>query len=291
MRPSPNPNPTPTQNRFRRAGFTLVELMIVMSIIALLIGLLVPVLAHVRQNATIVQVRTEIDGFTGSITQFKSKFGIEPPSRITIYNNAAGWKSDPRSTQLIRKIFPQFNFAGSGGLPAGLSYPVTLDGPECLVFFLGGVQDSSGALIGFSNNPALPFLTSGKSRIGPYFSFDLGRLQDADGDKFVEYRDPISGQSEPFIYLSSYDGAGYNTADLGTLSGGTSPARMANIYVQSSGGAAWKPKSFQIISPGFDFAYGPGGVYSTSTADTALAGPREAERDNITNFSSGLLAP
>ncbi len=289
MRPSPNQ--TQNQKYRGRAGFTLVELLVAISIIALLIGLLLPALSSARKNATVAQVKTEISALEGAITQFKAKFGIDPPSRITIYNTAAGWNGDPRSKQLIRKMFPQFNFNTNGGF--GNTAPVYLDGAECLVFFLGGVQ-SGGAYIGFSNNPALPFSAGGKSRIGPYYTFNLSRMMDTDGDKLLEYRDPITGQTAPYIYLSSYYGIGngYSTTDYNTSPTTPYNPRMTNIYTQNSSATAfWKPQSYQIISPGFDGTYGLGGIYDTDKADATLIGTREAERDNITNFSSGMLAP
>jgi hypothetical protein len=53
----------------------------------------------------------------------------------------------------------------------------------------------------------------------------------------------------------------------------------------------WNTSSFQIISPGADHFYGIGGEYEQGDPNGLLIGVRSAERDNITNFSSGTLAP
>jgi hypothetical protein len=203
-----------------------------------------------------------------------------------------------RSRAIIRRFWPQFDFsmptmpkrsfptgmfANPQTTSAGENY-VQLNGSECLVFFLGGVKDTypGGALSGFSKNPARPFEPGG-TRLGPFFEFKPDRLKEgSDTDNMDVYVDPIPSQLEPYIYYSAYEGSGYDAADtFGGLS----------AYTQGSSASApsWKPKSFQIISPGFDGAYGTGGEYNEKTADSLFTGARSEEHDNITNFSSGPL--
>ncbi len=64
-------------------------------------------------------------------------------------------------------------------------------------------------------------------------------------------------------------------------------------FTQNTGTVSppWNANSYQIISPGGDHQYGTGGDYETATANTALTQTRGGERDNITNFSQGVLAP
>lgn len=291
-----------------RAAFTLIELMVSISIIALLIGLLLPAINGARKNARIAQVTTELKSLENALAAFKAKFGTYPPSRITLHkdNNATtGWASDNRSRVIIRRFWPSFDFSSDGaGGTFSSGWPgdsLTLDGPECLVFFLGGVRDddgpggTAGTFIGFSNNPAQPFTLSGKSRTAPYFSFPQNRLTDVDGDAISEFADPLPGQLMPYIYLSGYDGKGYSTDDLdqdGDLTGTTTDKWMTSLYTQTTTATSyWNRESYQIISPGFDADYGPGGVYDPERAENTLAGTREAERDNITNFAGGALAP
>lgn len=277
-----------------RSAFTLVELVIVISIIVLLIGLLIPVLGSVQRKVRIAQVTVEVQSLSAALESFKSKYGHYPPSRITLYSSGSvnpptGWFTDPQSMQKIRQFWPQFNFTMGGGFP----FPpgkttITLDGPECLVFFLGGARDIDGTFIGFSNNPAKPFSPLGNSRVPRFFDFRQDRLSDIDNDKNPEYRDVFPGQTMPYIYLSSR----YSVNDLdqdGDLNT-TNDRWMQNIYTQGTGSNSfWNPQTFQIVSPGPDSIYGPGGLYEPKSADVDLIGNREAERDNITNFSNGTL--
>lgn len=272
-----------------RSGFTLLELLVAVGIIALLVGLSFPVLSSMRTNARIVEVKADIDSLSDALEVFKAKFGEYPPSRITLYSSSAGW--DARSQAILRKYWPKFDFSSGGGCP--WTGRVHLDGAECLTFFLGGVRDSDGSYIGFSNNPERPFSrTPRDSRIGPFFRFPQDRLVDDDKDApagmevGMEYLDPLPDQVKPYIYLSSYNGRGYNANDLdanGDLTDSTD-RRMSAIYTEV-GSKGWKPNTFQIISPGFDGEYGDGGAFDPDDVSNLS----EADTDNITNFYGGML--
>lgn len=267
-----------------RRGFTLVELLVAIAIISVLIALLLPAIWGARQNVRVAQVQAEISQLTAAVGQFKSKYGKNPPSSVTLSEAAAGWT--PENIAIVRSYWPQFDFSIDRDINNDTDTTDTheLTKGECLVFFLGGVPDSPAngfAPKGFSANPANPFLIAGANREGPYFTFDIGRYVDLDADGMPEYVDTLPEQTQPYFYLSAYDGEGYRAAEA---------APMTDVYLQA-GTSAWNPQSFQIISPGADAAYGTGGVFNADTADADLTGPRFPERDNITNFHSGLLAP
>jgi type II secretory pathway pseudopilin PulG len=264
--------------------------MIVIVIILILIGLLVPAIGAVRLRAQQSQVRTEIANLDAALTSFRTDFGIYPPSYIKLYESgSASW--DQHSKGLVRKMWPQFNFS----LPKDINNDgdttdvFVLNSGECLVFFLGGVWDTTGKMPnGFSKNPANPFMIAngGTNRRGPYFEFDSSRFTDTDGDNAAEYKDPFPGQQVPYMYFSSYDGRGYRSDDiLGT--------GMNDVYHQGTPGdtlgPAYKPKSYQIISPGADGQLGFGGNYDPDKNFPSTPDDRTVEADNITNFSSGAL--
>lgn len=315
---------TSAQTRRRTGGFTLLELLIAITIIGILAGLLLPAIQSARANARNAQCRTEIGGLGDSLQAFKQKFGDFPPSRITLYGTPAAWKnvdSDAareqerlRSRAIIKRFWPQFSFDATN-YPWGTN-TVELRGAECLVFFLGGIARSgtTNDLNGFSNNPATPFEQNGTSRIPPFFEFNPGRLRTSykvGNYEFQCYLDTLPGQDHPYIYASGNDGSGYEfdttaspnvSYDVSAAehsSRTNAPIRNSNqpnrltvrSYIQSAGGASWNKTTFQIISPGADHQFGQGGVWNEETADTDLAGARSVERDNLTNFHNSTLAP
>jgi len=305
-----NPAQQPSA-RTASGGFTLIELMVVIVIIGVLIGLIAPAIFAAVRRAREAEVRTEISQLETGISAFKTEFGGAPPSRIT-FPDLSGldltdptdratattrWNQLPRSKAIIRRFWGQFDFGRNGGGGAAISG--TLNGAECLVFFLGGVRDgANGPLVGFSKNPGTPFATGG-NRVGPFYDFELGRLTppgDSGNPSAPEYLDPLSGQITPYIYLSGYDGRGYRVKELTDFDTDSStilfPERptwwtLTSWYTQSIGTVAFKPNSHQIISPGSDNLYGTGGVYDGKNYKS----PSIDDEDNITNFSSGRLTP
>ena len=156
-------------------GFTLVELLVVIVVLAILIGLLLPAINGALKTARNAAVSAEINQLAQALANFKAKYGDYPPSRFlcvengnylpflsetTIALNTSGL--DPtsigagdifvsqlaqRSVAALRKFWPRltttsalpgntwYDFNGNGQVDA----PYILHGHECLVFFLGGV--------------------------------------------------------------------------------------------------------------------------------------------------------
>ena len=59
-------------------GFTLIEMLVVIAIIAMLAGILLPTLSRVKVNARKAQARTEIQNLIGAITAYESEYSRPP---------------------------------------------------------------------------------------------------------------------------------------------------------------------------------------------------------------------
>lgn len=310
-----------------RRGFTIIELAVVVLIIGILVALLFPAISGAMRTARDAQVVTEMSALDKAIVDFKSRFGIEPPSFMVLYEegddwavgNPAGVVSDEQhraSRAIIRQMWPEFDFTYGGGGNIDLNDNGTddevliLNGAECLVFFLGcGTEqvdtdgdgtDDAWATLGFAANPQDPFSTGGNT-VGPFHEFSSDRFVDIDGDEMPEYVDPLPEQTAPYIYVSSYDGRGYQPFGLDydcavpsnptTTDDELPSSTLTDIYYLSwtdeCTNKPLNPNTFQIISPGEDGEYGTGGLYNGESVGSAAG--RAYERDNITNFKGGRL--
>lgn len=179
--------------RRRPAGFTMVELLVVILILAVLAALLLPAINSALRSAKNSAVGAEINQLAQALASFKAKYGEYPPSRVWLaedgnFGQASGNQIAPgdityaqlaqRSLAAMRKFFPNVTFSTAvdvfpsnsvrwydfnGDNNFAYHQPYILEGHECLVFFLGGIplRDSSGfSATGFSKDPRNPFLNS-----------------------------------------------------------------------------------------------------------------------------------
>ena len=137
----------PTSNRRllarSRGGFTLLELLMVIIIIAVLVGLLLPAITSALRTARNAAVSSEIGLLVQALESFKSRYGDYPPSRILLSESgsyAFAMANPPppisnydptspagndisvtalaqRSLVALRKFFPRVVFSTTGTPP------------------------------------------------------------------------------------------------------------------------------------------------------------------------------
>ena len=104
--------PRNTQHAARRLGFTLIEMLIVVAIMATLAALTIPVLSAVKKQTIRTRARGDLTQIETAIEAYQAKFGHYPPDN-------GGWYS---TNQLYYELL------GTTNVPASTPYFQTLDG-------------------------------------------------------------------------------------------------------------------------------------------------------------------
>lgn len=321
----------------RRTGFTFVELLMVIAIIAVLAALLLGGISKVMA----LQVRTEtvsdITQMAQSLEQAKAGYIGHPeflPSALVLHHDKRVYQNPDtainpdvfartnvsmreltkRSAAVLqamfgRRVFQSRSTAGPtqhllnwNGANDVTARPIILSGPECLVFYLGGMPDGGAnpKCIGFSKDPLDPSLPGGSDRIGPFFDFKSSRLVTG-SSRFYQYLDAYPTRTgfarQPYAYFGAFGPNDYAPANIyRTNLTATSPTytntdnapALPNAYFDSTTSSAstkWLyPTKYQIISAG------PDRVFGVATALDLKEGTLDLNaKDNLANFSSTEL--
>lgn len=150
----------------RGAGFTLVEILVVIVIIGLLAGMTTTVLVGARRSARGSVVAAQMSQLSTALDEYKNRYGEYPPDF-----------SDPTAVERhLKKRWPRYSvdyntFLDQVKLGCRMSSAVVptkaLDGRQiwdvgsggylsALIFWLGGLPDADGKPSGFYANPKAP---------------------------------------------------------------------------------------------------------------------------------------
>jgi general secretion pathway protein G len=316
----------------RRPGFTLVEMLVVLAIIVVLVSLVAGVVLRFLGQGPIMQAQTEISQLNQSVELFKQKYGIYPPSKIFLANTQADYvtakTNDPtnaafydQSWSIINRIFPKLDWNNTSGQglidwtgnngagPVYKAFKGTfLEGDQCLVFFLGGMQTSAGGVnscLGFANNSRNPTsMINTANNYPPLFEFSSRRLgtvtrvytktglygQSPSTFSFFVYADTYD-TGVPYAYFSTYGNRnGYQTNDCASQVSASLSTPTQTIYLtpyleaNATPVRYYNPNTFQIISAGADGDFGDGGFWNPG-----LNPVNRPTTDNQSNFNTGGL--
>lgn len=237
-----------------RFGFTLVEMLTVIAIIGILAALMSGAMVSVRARVQKAAISAEIKQLEMALEAYKTTFGEYPPDG-----------TDPAAVKRhLAKAYPRAK---------NLDAP-SIKPENALVYWLGGpIKD--GRPVGFSKNPSDPDLTGSDTttpRSTPFYDFNPAQFRSVSG-YFATYTSKTGGS--PYLYFrakisggkTTYDNS-YTFTDNGT-DVTTSPYKKGSVW--------YGDNRFQILSPGLDGKYGPGGDVSNAVKDAD-------SYDNQTNF-------
>jgi prepilin-type N-terminal cleavage/methylation domain-containing protein len=234
------------QTSLRRAGFTLVEILVVIAIIAILAALLIPAVMQFTNAGYVATCSNELSQMGTAIEAFKQTYKVKYiPSRLVLreyyfdYQIAAnptpGTKSIPLeedSVTFLKTIWPNIltpdpatgttpwtntnptlgqtgiDWNGNGKFEIGKAKAIVLYGDQVLVFLLGGIpMYNPNGTQGFSTNARDPaFLQQTTGRKGPFFNFQSNRLVKLATNPVMN--NPQSQDLVLFSYLNNFSAPG-----------------------------------------------------------------------------------
>ena len=208
-----------------RAGFTLVELLVVSIIIAILAALAVPAVMRAATAAQNARIKTEIDMLHQAIMQYKNEYGSFPPC----VNIVAGGQSNV--IKHLRRIFPRIL---DGNLPGADQMPNP--GTALFGWLTGYAEDATNPLAAYPAGTPDSQKTLKRKKL---FDFDTARIKNG---MFHAPNKPGS----PYIYI---DSAHYPFGPFATPAG-------PYDTVRDSSGTPFNTETFQILCAGRDEKFG-----------------------------------
>jgi prepilin-type N-terminal cleavage/methylation domain-containing protein len=254
-----------------RRGFTLIEMLVVIGIIAVLVALLVPAAAIAVSSARNTTMSIEIAELGKAIERYKQEKGDYPPSMGEIDVNDLDGDNNFNESMYqanlvylsicekhLQTCYPKMTNQEKQFFYTNIA--PNLSGDEALVFWLSLTQTDE-------RNP----FTSAAKNFKRYYPFAEDRLEDFDGDTFPSYK-PRYAKLTPFVYIDArhYLSHQYAATAIGetvqpygdyakyqSLQNQPVPSPLTLAIVnQRKQSQYMNPTTFQIISAGQDGDFG-----------------------------------
>jgi prepilin-type N-terminal cleavage/methylation domain-containing protein len=271
-----------------RSGFTLVEILVVVVIIAILAGLATPAVLRALRRTQIAGGILELNTLAQAVEAYRNEYGAYPPD----------FTDSQAVLNHLNRSFPRRQELTDLAAVNNLILNQRLGPSRALAFWLRGFYSNPEYPIFGTPDPNDPSQPP-QGELQPLIEINVKMISGGDGDLETldpnEFLVPTRGQPAPFVYFnsSSCDGCS-NPYEMNEP-----PVRTK--FVQISGSGEVRPymsaktnkfvnhKTFQIISAGMDGKYGdysdPNEVkWHGSGANFDLD-----DRDNIANFSETTL--
>ncbi len=260
----------------RPSGFTLVELLVVVMIIATLAALVTPAVMQSLSKARNSAIKAEIDLLHMALMNYQSEYGVLPPCvEPEAYWDTNQYKKGGPSAKHLQRLFPrcaqpevQLNTTSASGSP------VRLTQMNSLVAWLTG----------FTPSPTAP-LVPAALRV-KLFDFDQSRIDSSTTAYF-----PSGKKGSPYIY---FDASSYQTAATNTFTDGTNvytPVRRLSPNPATGVTEFFNPTSFQILCAGRDEQWGEdlncNGVLDTGEDVNGNGVLDPGAEDDLSNFWPG----
>ncbi|EMI20564.1 protein containing Prepilin-type cleavage/methylation [Rhodopirellula maiorica SM1] len=280
--------------RAARHGFTLVEILVVITIIGILTAIAIPAVNNAVKTARQSAIRMEVSSLETAIEKYREKYGDYPPdfSDPTVVSRHYG------------KLFPRMS-TNDATLLANLMTGTTIDRAEALVWALGGYSEDiqrpftgpGGPLVwtGDGTNSYTDTAVTDTNRQDPAnFQINTDRVNafyDFEANRFgintPDSTSPLTGTNR---YLSTDDSPQDLFPTYAARSGGAPFVYFdSRTYTSSTGGFNGYSSGFGTVRPYFseEFNNNSSGA-DYATIDAALAAWKFMNPNKFQIISAGM---
>lgn len=271
-------------HRHRRAGFTLVELLVVLFVIIILMSILIPAIAGVRKRGYEVRTRSMVQKIASACQVYMGE-----------------WHAAPG-------ILPDAQLYGGQGSPAGLNVTST---ENLTLSLLGGLSGSAGNYT-YSSNPlttngALSLNPSDPKRYNAYIDYVASEMDwvNGSGNYTAQFPPPmnVTGAQDsvipefldgypdpkPIIYMRAHSGGTAviddQTSDLAFQQGSASQYHMEDVTAYTGNPVA----SSQVGTP-FALSFGSPAYGGMPDSKHFLSWYEVFRNDGMTQMDSSGIA-